>query len=174
MSENPYLITTGVIFGFDHKLKDSYAFSQVIIINNLLERLIDKKVNLFSPDDFQQYVVCKKLIKNLQSFMKKKLDVIPEYYMLKANYMVISKKIDEYVLSAKTKYDEATETLNSYIKNKKSGNNSNTSTSVVNEKIKNVGDYLNLCLWLELFNYTRRYEMTEEFTNYHNLLHETK
>ena len=166
MSENPYLITTGVIFGFDNKLKDSYAFSQVIIIENLLKRLIDKKVNLFSPDDFQQYVDCKKLIENLESFTKKKLDVIPEYYMLKAHYMFISKKIDEYVLSAKTKYDEATETLNSYIKNKKSGNNSNISTSVVNDKIKNVREYLNLCQWLELFHYTRRSEMAQELTNY--------
>jgi hypothetical protein len=168
MSENPYLITTGVIFGLGHKLKDSYAFSQVIIIDNLLKRLNDKNLNLFSPDDFQQYLVCKKLIENIQSLMKKKLEVIPEYPMLKSNYMFLSKKIDEHVLSAKEKYDEAIETLNYYIKNKKSGNNSKQSNLFLKEK-NNVLNYLNLCVWLELFNDARRTEISQELNKFYDL-----
>ena len=100
--------------------------------------------------------------------MKKKLEVIPEYPMLKSNYMFLSKKIDEHVLSAKEKYDEAIETLNYYIKNKKSGNNSKQSNLFLKEK-NNVLNYLNLCVWLELFNDARRTEISQELNKFYDL-----
>ena len=103
MSQNPYLINTGGLFGltWGKSLKDSYAFSQIIYMTNLLIPLDLKKIEDFKREDFRVYANCKKLAQNLKSLMQNKLDTIAEYQTLKIYYNIVSEKIENYVILEK-------------------------------------------------------------------------
>jgi hypothetical protein len=149
MSQNPYLINTGGLFGWTwgKSLKDSYAFSQIIYITNLLEPLYLEKIEYFKKEDFHNYVTCKKLVQNLGSLMQNKLDTIAEYQRLKIYYNSVSKKIGNYVILKKRKYNEATEKFNCFITDTMKYKEHNAAFQLMSIK-KHVLDYFDLLISL--------------------------
>jgi len=172
MSANPYLIPTGAMFG-SHKLKESYAYSQVLEISNILSSIISKNTNYFSDDDFKQYVICRKLIENLQSLMKKKLDEIPEYRVLISNFSSLTTKMDKRVRETKEVYDAAMQALKDWDsvnrENKTNKNIINKSSQGVVAKLEQAENYRILCGKLELFDLKRRKKMLDEILYYNNI-----
>jgi hypothetical protein len=152
MSQNPYLINTGGLFGltWEKSLKDSYAFSQIIYITNLLKPLDLEKIEDFKQEDFHNYVTCKKLVQNLESLMQNKLYTMVGYQTLLTYYKPVSKKIKDYVFLKKTKYDEATVNFNCFITDKLKYQERNASFQL--DTIKDhIRSYFNLCTWLGIW-----------------------
>ena len=165
MSQNPYLINTGGLFGltWEKSLKDSYAFSQIIYITNLLMPLYLKKIEDFKQEDFHVYVNCKNLAQNLKSLMQNKLDTIAGYQTLIYYYRAVSKKIENQVSLKKTKYDKAILSLNCYITDKDRHKNPNAASELM--KIKEyIVNYFHLCTWLGIWKYDPNNPITSLIT----------
>ena len=152
MSQNPYLINTGGLFGlpWGKSLKDSYAFSQIIYITNLLIPLDLKKIEDFKQEDFHVYVNCQKLAQNLKSLMQNKLVTIAGYQTLILNYRAVSKKIQKQVSLKKTNYDEAILNLNCYITDKNRHKNPNAASELMRIR-EYIFDYFHLYTWLGIW-----------------------
>lgn len=149
MSQNPYLINTGGLFGltWEKSLKDSYAFSQINYITNLLMPLNLKNIADFKQEDFRVYENCKKLAQNLKSLMQNNLDTIAGYETLKSYYNEVSKKIENYVDLKKTKYDKAIVNFNCFITDTIKYQEENAAYQLMNIK-KDILDYFDLLLFL--------------------------
>ena len=153
MSQNPYLINTGGLFGltWGNPLKDSYAFSQIIYITNLLIPLDSKKIEDFKQEDFRVYANCKKLAQNLKSLMQNKLDAIAGYQTLIIYYKDVSKKIKDEVSLKKTKYDKAIVNFNSFVTDTTRYQKGNAAFELMTIK-KHILDYSELLLCLGMYD----------------------
>ena len=153
MSQNPYLINTGGLFGlpWGKSLKDSYAFSQIIYITNILMPLNLKNIEDFKREDFRVYGDCKKLVQNLKSLMQNNLDTIAGYETLKFYYNEVSKKIEDYFILKKTKYDKAILNLNCFITDTNKYQEHNAASQLMNIK-KDIEDYFDLLISLDRYN----------------------
>ncbi len=152
MSQNAYLINTGGLFGltWEKSLKDSYAFSQMIYITNLLKPLYLKNIEDFKQEDFHNYVDCKKLAQNLKSLMQNKLDTIAGYQTLISYYKPVSKKIEDYVILKKNMYDEAILNFNCFITNINCYQKRNAAFQL-NTIEDHILDYFHLYTWLGIW-----------------------
>jgi len=149
MSQNPYLINTGGLFGlpWGKSLKDSYAFSQINYITNLLIPLNLKNIADFKQEDFRVYANCQKLAQNLKSLMQNKLDTIDGYPTLMIYYKPVSKKIEDAVSLKKTKYDKAIVNFNRFVTDTTRYKNDNAASELMNIQ-KDILDYSDLLLCL--------------------------